>query len=158
MSYKWFVVARALHVLGVVIWIGGIGAVTTVMFPVMRRLDSNEQRVWMFQQIERRFRPQARLAWLIVGLSGLYMVSSLDAWSRFVNAHYWWMDAMVALWLIFGLMLFIVEPFIVGPRLEETLRDDPVRALRRMQAMHWILLILSLLVIAVVIGGIYGWL
>lgn len=55
-------------------------------------------------------------------------------------------------------MLFIVEPFVVGPRLEQALKGDPVGALRRMQAMHWLLLILSLLVIVVVIGGIYGWL
>ncbi len=158
MSYRWFAMARALHVLGIVIWIGGIGAVTTVMFPLMRQLDSDEQKIWMFQQIEKRFRPQARLAWAVVGLSGLYMVGALDAWSRFANAHFWWMDAMVALWIIFGLMLFIVEPFVVGPRLEQTLKDDPVGALRRMQVMHWLLLILSLLVIAVVIGGIYGWL
>ena len=100
MSHRWFAVARALHVLGIVIWIGGIGAVTTVMFPLMRQLDSDEQKISMFQQIEKRFRPQARLAWAVVGLSGLYMVVALDAWSRFANAHFWWMDAMVALWII----------------------------------------------------------
>lgn len=156
MSYRWFIIARVLHVLAVVVWIGGIAAVTTVMFPAMRRLDSNEQKVWLFQRIERRFRPQARVAWLIVGLSGLYMVGSLDAWGRFRSIHFWWMDAMVALWAIFGLLLFLIEPFIVGPRLEETLRSEPAKALRRIEAMHWVLLGLSLFVIAAVVAGIYG--
>ena len=158
MSYRWFIIARVLHVIAIVVWIGGIAAVTTVMFPAMRRLDSNEQKVWLFQQIERRFRPQARVAWLIVGLSGLYMVGSLDAWGRFASIHYWWMDAMVGLWLLFGLMLFVIEPLVVGPRLEWELRSKPAKALARMEALHWILLVLSLLVIAGAVAGVYGWL
>lgn len=115
MNYRWFVVARVLHVLAIVVWIGGIGAVTTVIFPAMRPIDSNEQKVWLFEQVERNFRPQAQFAWLIVGLTGIYMVASLGAWARFAEPHYWWMDAMVALWVVFGLMLFIFEPLVVGP-------------------------------------------
>ena len=157
MSYRWFVIALALHVLAVVVWIGGIAAVTTVMFPAMRQLDSNDRKVWLFQQIERRFRPQAAIAWLIVGLSGLYMVYSLDAWPRFASIHYWWMDAMAALWLLFGLMLFIIEPFVVGPYLERELGSKPAKALARAEGPHWILLILSLLVIAAVVAGVHGW-
>lgn len=157
MSYRWFIIARVLHVLAVVVWIGGIAAVTTVMFPAMRRLDSNEQKVWLFDQIERRFRPQARIAWLIVGLSGLYMVVALNAWLRFTQAHYWWMHAMVALWLVFGLMLFLIEPLIVGPRLERELASEPAKALARIETMHWVLLVLSLMVIAAAVAGIYGW-
>ncbi len=158
MSYRWFIIARVLHVLAIVVWIGGIAAVTTVMFPAMRRLDSNEQKVWLFQQIERRFRPQARVAWLIVGLTGLYMVGSLDAWGRFASMHYWWMDAMVGLWLLFGPMLFVIEPLVAGPRLEWELRSKPAKALARMEALHWILLVVSLLVIAGAVAGVYGWL
>jgi hypothetical protein len=86
------------------------------------------------------------------------MVGSLDAWARFTNAHYWWMDAMVALWVIFGLMLFVIEPLVAGPRLERTLRTKPAAALRKIEVLHWVLLVLSLLVIAVVVAGIYGWL
>lgn len=156
MSYRWFVVARALHVLAIVIWIGGIGAVTTVMFPAMRRIDSNEQRVWLFEQVERNFRPQARIAWLIVGLTGVYMLGSLGAWERFVEPHYWWMDVMVGLRAIFGLMLFIIEPLVVGPRIRCILASEPHRAIVRMEALHWVLLVLSLLVIAAVVSGIYG--
>lgn len=158
MKYMWFIVARVLHVLAIVVWIGGIAAVTTVMFPAMRRLESREQKVWMFEQIESRFRPQARVAWLIVGLSGLYMVGWLDAWARFTEARYWWMHAMVALWLVFGLLLFVIEPLVVGPRLERRLVIDPAKTLARMESLHWLLLVLSLLVIAGAVAGIYGWL
>jgi uncharacterized membrane protein len=156
-NYRWFIVALMLHLIAVVIWIGGIAAVTTVMFPAMRRFESNEQKAWMFAQIENRFRPQARTAWLIVGLSGIYMVYSLHAWAWFTAGHFWWMDAMVALWLLFGLMLFLIEPLIVAPRLERELTNEPAKALARIETLHWIILIVSLLVIAAVVAGVQGW-
>ncbi|MGH7986315.1 MAG: hypothetical protein ACREQX_08525 [Candidatus Binataceae bacterium] len=156
MTYRWFVVARILHVLAIVVWIGGIAAITTIVFPAMRRVDSNEQKVWLFERIERSFRPQARIAWLIVGLSGLYMVWALNLWSRFTEARFWWMHAMVGLWLIFGLMLFLIEPLVVGPRLRRKFMTEPDIAVARIAAVHWVLLVLSLSVIAVVVGGIYG--
>jgi hypothetical protein len=86
MKYRGFVVARVLPVPAIVIWIGGIATVTTVVFPAMRRMDSNEQKVWLFEQVERNFRPQARIAWMIVGLTGLCMLGSIGAWVRFVEA------------------------------------------------------------------------
>lgn len=57
MNHRGFVVARVLHVLAIVVWIGGIAAATTVVFPAMRRIDSNEQKVWLFEHVERNFRP-----------------------------------------------------------------------------------------------------
>ena len=156
MKYQWFVLARVLHVVAIVLWIGGIGAITTVMFPLMRRIDSNEQKVWMFERIEHNFRPQARIAWLVVGLTGLYMLASLGVWDRFVEPHYWWMHAMVGLWVLFGLMLFVVEPLVVGPRIRRSLAQQPQQAIVRMQTVHAVLLVLSVLVIAAVVGGIYG--
>ena len=51
----------------------------------------------MFDQIERSFRPQARIAWRVVRPTGLYMLASLGVWARFVEPHYWWIHAMVGL-------------------------------------------------------------
>jgi uncharacterized membrane protein len=55
MSYQLFVIARVLHVLSLIIWIGGLATVTTVILPTMHRLDSSEQKAWLFDQVERRF-------------------------------------------------------------------------------------------------------
>jgi uncharacterized membrane protein len=156
MSYRLFVIARALHVLSLIIWIGGLATVTTVILPAMHQFDSSEQKAWLFDQVERRFRPQARIAWLIVGMTGLYMLAWLGAWARFVDVHYWWMDLMVALWAVFGLILFVMEPLIVGPRMRAQLTNESTQALTRTQTLHWILLVISLLVIGFVIAGIYG--
>lgn len=156
MVHGWFIGALVLHILAVVVWIGGIAAVTTVMFPAMRGADSAERQVSLFHQVERRFRPQARVAWLLVGVTGFYMVYVLDAWTRFAEPRYWWMQAMVGLWVIFGLMLFVIEPLVAGPRLERKLATNPAAALARMEALHWTLLVLSLLIIAAAVAGTFA--
>ncbi len=113
---KALALARALHVLAVVIWIGGVTMATTVALPAIRRGDLGSDRLQAFQAIEHRFAWQARTAVLIVGLTGLYMVWRLDLWSRFRTASFWWMHAMVCLWLLFVFVLFIAEPFILRRR------------------------------------------
>jgi uncharacterized membrane protein len=47
--------ARALHVFGVVLWIGGVAFVTTVLLPAVRRLKAPAERVAFFEAVERRF-------------------------------------------------------------------------------------------------------
>jgi hypothetical protein len=84
------------------------------------------------------------------------MLAWLGAWARFADIHYWWMDLMIALWAVFGLILFVVEPLIVGPRMRTKLTNESTQALARIQTLHWILLVLSLLVIGSVVAGIYG--
>jgi uncharacterized membrane protein len=72
MAIDWGVVARAIHVLGVVAWIGGVWVVTTLLLPAMKQKPPEE---WIceFHATEHRFAPQARIAVLLVLLSGLYM-------------------------------------------------------------------------------------
>ena len=47
--------ARAIHVLAVVLWIGGVALVTTVLLPAVRRLKSPEERIASFKSVEQRF-------------------------------------------------------------------------------------------------------
>ena len=65
--------ARSLHVVAVILWMGGVGFVTTVLLPAIRRLKAPEERVAFFDAIERRFAGQARVTTLIAGGSGFYM-------------------------------------------------------------------------------------
>ena len=90
------IIARALHVLGVVLWIGGVAFVTTVLLPAVRRLKAPEERVEFFETLERRFAWQARGTTLLVGATGFHLVAAWDLWGRFANPAYWWMHAMVA--------------------------------------------------------------
>jgi uncharacterized membrane protein len=45
------IIARALHVLGVVIWIGGVAMVTMVVLPALRRGDLGTNRLQVFEAI-----------------------------------------------------------------------------------------------------------
>ena len=67
--------------------------------------------------VERRFARQARLTTLIAGASGFYMVQRLDLLDRFSSIKYWWMHAMLFVWLLFTLMLFVVEPLLKSAEL-----------------------------------------
>lgn len=41
------------------------------------------------------------------------MLTKLDAWSRFQYASFWWLDLMVAVWTLFALMVYVLEPLAI---------------------------------------------
>ncbi len=147
-------IALALHVAFVVLWIGGVAFVTTVLLPAVRRLEAPHERMQMFDRIERRFAWQARISTAIVGLTGFYMLYRLDMWDRFRHAAYWWIDAMVAVWLVFTLMLFIVEPLHLHRRLFG--QSEPELAFRRVEWLHRMLLLISLVTVLGAVMGSHG--
>ena len=148
--------ARALHVLAVVLWIGGVGMVTTVLLPAIRRLPPSDHPVALFERVERRFAFQARILTLVAGLSGFYMLYRLDAWSRYLSLPYWWLHAMTLVWLIFTIMLFVLEPLVLHKRLAKRAEVDPQGTLRLIQRVHWGLLALSLVALAGAVAGSHG--
>lgn len=150
-------IARALHVLAVVIWIGGVAMATTVALPAVRRGDLGDDFLRAFHAIEHRFVWQARTAVIVVGLTGLYMLWRLDLWDRFEFAAFWWMHAMVCLWLLFAFLLFIGEPFILHryfPRWAAARQDV---AFAWLHWVHWVLLILALITVFGAVAGSHGW-
>jgi uncharacterized membrane protein len=149
-------IARALHVLFVVLWIGGVAFVTTVLLPSVRRLETPRERMELFDQIERRFANQARISTVIVGLTGLYMLYRFDMWNRFRHAAYWWLHAMVAVWLIFTAMLFVIEPFIMHRRLVARSELRPETTYKRIEWLHRILLFVSLVTVLGAVLGSHG--
>ena len=150
-------IARALHVLAVVLWIGGVGFVTTVLLPAVRRLKTPAERVAFFDAIERRFAWQARATTLLAGLTGFYMTTRLDLWSRFHSAAYWWMHAMVAVWLLFAIMLFVAEPLVLHRWFQKRAMSDPGGTFALIERMHRVLLAASLITILGAVAGSHGW-
>jgi uncharacterized membrane protein len=148
--------ARAVHVLAVVLWIGGVGFVTTVLLPAVRRGTAPAEQLALFHAIERRFAWQARGTTLLAGLSGLYMVVRLDLWARFLLAGFWWMHAMVAVWLLFTLMLFVAEPWFLHRWLLARATVKPAATLALVQRLHWLLLGLSLIALLGAVAGSHG--
>ena len=150
--------ARTLHVLAVVIWIGGVSIVTTVLLPAVRRGELGADWLTAFNAIERRFVWQARAAIIIVGATGIYMIAQADLWDRFRSADYWWMHAMVGLWAIFAIGLFVLEPLILDRHLGASAIRRPAATFAWLAALHWLLLTLSLITIVGAVAGSHGWL
>ena len=118
-------IARALHVLSVVLWIGGVALVTTVLLPAVRCFKAPEERVAFFEIVEWRFAGQARFTTALAGFTGFYMVVRLDLWGCFLSIAYWWMHAMVGVWLLFTLTLFLAEPLFLHRWLVARAKVDP---------------------------------
>jgi len=149
--------ARALHVVGVVLWIGGVGFVTTVLLPAVRRLKSAEERVAFFEAVERRFAWQARVTTLLVGGTGLYLLHAWDLWARFFQPAFWWMHAMVVVWLLFTVMLFIAEPLFLHRWFLDNAQRRPEATFRLLERMHRVLLTVSLITVLGAVAGSHGW-
>jgi uncharacterized membrane protein len=149
-------IARALHVFGVVLWIGGVGFVTTVLLPTVRRMKDPQDRVAFFEKVEARFAWQARGTTLLVGASGVYMAYAFDLWDRFTQPAYWWMHAMVFVWAVFTVMLFVAEPLFLHRWFLVRAARKPAETFRLIQVMHWILLAISLVTVLGATMGSHG--
>ena len=150
-------IARVLHVLAVVVWIGGVAMVTTVILPAMTSSFPPAERLKTFEMLERRFAWIARTMTLITGLSGLYMLWKLDMWARFSDPSFWWMHAMVFIWAIFSFVLFVAEPLFLHRLFASHGQRNPKASFQLMQIFHWVLLLLSLATIAGAVAGAHGY-
>lgn len=149
--------ARAIHVLSVVIWMGGVTFVTIVLIPTLRSASFKQDQLNIFNVIENQFAAIARLMVLLAGLSGLYMTYKLDAWSRFAEYSYFWMHAMVFVWLLFFLALFVIEPFFLRDHGRMVKSGNSIGSLKKTQIVHSIILVLSLITITVSVMGAHGY-
>lgn len=153
-----YTLARILHVLAVILWIGGVSMVTTVLIPAIKRLKNKEDQIKTFEQIEGRFALQAKVTTLITAITGFYMMFELDAWDRYFDYRFWWIHAMTLIWVLFTLVLFVLEPLVLHKLFRKHAAKNPSRTFSIMHRAHWILLLLSLLTTAGAVAGSHGWL
>jgi uncharacterized membrane protein len=155
---EFFAVARVIHVLGVVVWIGGVWFVTTIIIPSVIEKQCDVDSVKFFKRVEGRFSWQAGIAVLLTGISGLYMLYVTDTWSLYLDKSFWWFSAMTLVWLLFSLMIFVLEPLVLHRWFERAVEQAPQKAFQRMKRLHWVLLSASLVTIAGAVAGSHGWL
>lgn len=147
---------RAVHVLSVVHWFGGVAFVTSVVLPSVSRLVEPERRLEVFEAIERRFAGQVRLSVPLAGLSGAYMAERLGAWPRFIEPAGWWLAAMAIVWLLFMAVLFVLEPLVLHDWFARRALADPVDAFGLASRLHWILLVAGTVTAAAGVMGAHG--
>ncbi len=79
-----------------------------------------------------------------------------DSWARLANTG--WLHLMLAVYAVFTLMLFVLEPLLIHRLLAGWARQNPALAMRRLQRMHWLLLAISLAAVGFgVVGAHGGW-
>lgn len=117
--------------------------------------DSND-RVAFFEAVEGRFAWQARGTTLLVGLSGLYLVHVGELWDRFAQFEYWWLHAMVFVWVTFSVMLFLAEPLFLHRWFLARATSKPTETFRLIQLLHWFFLTISLGTVLVATMGSHG--
>jgi len=147
--------ARALHVVFVAHWIGGVSFVTLVALPLARAASDPRQGWALFVSIERRFSAQVRWTIPLAGATGLWMTWRLDAWPRFADPSFWWMSAMALVWAVFMIAVFVIEPF-AHRRLEAEAARDPEGVMRRVFRAHLVLLAAAGLTIIGAVAGSRG--
>jgi uncharacterized membrane protein len=148
--------ARAVHILAIVHWIGGVSVVTTVVLPHTRQFADATAAIEPFEAFERRFAKQARISSLITGLSGIYMLFVLNAWNRFMQLSFWWLHLMVAVWLLFALMVYVLEPLFLHKRFRSMALENADRAFTLATRAHIAALLASAIAIAIGVLGAHG--
>ena len=151
-------VARAIHVLAVVHWIGGMAVVTTIVLPYARLLPDANAAIISFETFERRFVRQARVSVTLTGLSGIYMLWRLAAWERFESPSFWWLHLMVALWILFVLMLFVLEPLGIDRLFRSYALREKEHAFALATWLHSAALLIATLTIGAGVLGAHGYL
>ncbi len=148
-------VLLALHVLSVIIWVGGMAFVTTVVLPALAGLPAPE-RIPAFLEIERRFGLQARIWVLVAGATGGAMWARLRLTALAGTSRGLWLDGMIAFWAFFMLLLFVLEPMFLQRRLRARGDRDGEAARRLLLRGHAVLLALAVLVVVGAVLGVQG--
>jgi len=133
-----------------------VAFVTTVLIPALKKMKSADNKLELFEQLEGKFAFQARIVTLVTGISGFYMAYALEVWSRYSQLQFWWMHLMTLVWVVFTLVLFVLEPAFLHQWFRTQAQKDSDTAFKWLHRMHTILLTLSLLAVLGAVAGAHG--
>ena len=135
-----YVIALTIHVLSVVVWIGGVSFVTLVTFPMILRMDKSLEMVLMFQGVEHRFGKIAKVMVILAGLSGFYLI-----YEKGLSLGVW---IMIVVWAFYASLLFGLEKMIFKKLFSKPDQQaDMKKVFNLLQTFHWIVLGLSFMAI-----------
>ncbi len=136
-----------IHVISVIIWIGGVSFVTMVIFPMMYRTEGSLEKALLFQGVEHRF--SGIVKWLIglVGATGFWMLSAKYGIRILLVPRGIGIAIMLFAWALYTAIL-ISERRIFGRIFADPEKIDMNKALRLINVMHWFLLAISFSAVA----------
>lgn len=143
-----FTFLHIIHLLTVIIWIGGLAFVTTLVLPAAIKTEDPLQKVLQFQRIEHRFAPLARVYCAVTGITGFAMIFIMGWHKMIFTQEGAALLIMTAVWVFWAVMLFGLEPIIIKRMLDRMAKKDPNLDIdsifSKMNKLHWMMLFVSL--------------
>jgi uncharacterized membrane protein len=132
-----------IHLLSIVLWIGGLAFVTIVMFPTIRGIEDPLAQIKVFLGVEKKFSALARIYVLIAGATGitLFFRKGGFVWFRSSSAIQDMLIYKFVLWIIFVVALFGAEKHLLKILVSQ--QAAPEKAFRVLGIMHWVMLFLT---------------
>jgi len=145
------IILLIIHLICIIVWIGGVAFVTTVVFPMMYRTEGSLEKALLFQGVEHRFAGMVRWLVAVTGATGLWLLLAEYGVSILFQTRGIGILIMIFAWTLYTVVL-LSERWIFGKLFADPEKIDMDRALRGINAMHWILLLASFSAVA---GGVW---
>jgi uncharacterized membrane protein YhaH (DUF805 family) len=84
------------------------------------------------------------------------MLNKLQAWTLLLDPTFWWLALMVAVWAVFALMVFVLEPLVVHRPFHDYALRDKERAFSLAIRLHAVALTISCVAIVAGVLGAQG--
>ena len=150
-----FYLMHVIHVITVILWIGGLAFVTMIVLPMAISTPDALQKVLTFQRVEHRFARIARAYNLITGISGFIMLFLMGWHNLLFTRAGIPLTVMTLVWVFWFVMLFGLEPIIIRKMLDNMAKGgtkmDIDGVFRKLNKMHYFMVAISM---AAVIAGV----
>jgi uncharacterized membrane protein len=132
----------ALHVITIILWIGGVAFVTMIIFPMLLKMEDGLEKVMMFQRIENTFARHARYYAWTTALTGSILLYLTGQHTQLFTRSTAGVSVMIVVWTVYILVLTL-EKRIFGIIFRDK-NLDPSKIFLRLSIFHWVVLSLSL--------------
>ncbi len=140
-----------IHVICVIIWIGGVAFVTTVIFPMVYRTEGSLEKALLFQGVEHRFAGMVKWLIAVVGVTGFWLLLVKYGLGILLQTRGIGIVIMLFAWALYTTVL-LSERKIFGRIFADPEKIDMNKALKMINVMHWFLLVISFSAVA---GGVW---
>ncbi len=138
-------VLYAVHVVLVVLWIGGVGFVTLVIFPQLLKMEDSLEQVLMFHRIESRFAKQAKVYVWLTGFTGALLLYYTGKHTVLLQAETLGISIMIFVWAFYLAVLTFEKKLFA--KIFEGKEVEGKKVFWFLSAFHWVVLGLSLLAV-----------
>ncbi|MFA5073993.1 MAG: hypothetical protein WC539_08890 [Nitrospirota bacterium] len=140
-----------IHVLAVILWIGGLAFIATVIFPMVYQAQGVHQKVLLFQRVEQGYSVISKWLVNIAGLTGVWILYKKFGFGILLQNRGIGIVIMLIVWILYTLLTMLQRP-VFAKLFAEAENIDIEQMFRLVHALYWAVLAVSFLAVA---GGIW---